>query len=103
MKVLGVALALSVFLVGCQSPTEYLQSYQPEATKSAENRFKFENDCSDVTTTLISSKKINMDGFARTYERPQYQIGVKGCQVNRFIPLTATKAMAAQSSQQQTN
>ncbi|GIU11314.1 hypothetical protein TUM4261_22780 [Shewanella sp. c952] len=91
MKVLGVALALSVFLVGCQSPTEYLQSYQPEATKSAENRFKFENDCSDVTTTLISSKKINMDSFARTYERPQYQIGVKGCQVKQVYTINCDK------------
>ncbi|MEZ9200258.1 hypothetical protein [Shewanella sp. 10N.286.54.B9] len=91
MKILGVALALSVFLVGCQSPTEYLQSYQPEATKSAENRFKFENDCSDVSSTMISSKKIAIDGFRQDFERPQYQIGVKGCKVKQVYTVNCNE------------
>jgi hypothetical protein len=91
MKVLGVALALSIFLFGCQSPTEYLQSYQPEATKAAENRFKFENDCTETTSTIISSKKIELDGFARDFERPQYQIGVKGCKVKQVYTVNCNE------------
>ena len=91
MKVLGIALALGVFLVGCQSPTEYLQSYQPQAVKSAENRFKFENDCTEVNSTIISSKKIDIEGFARDFDRPQYQIGVKGCQVKKVYTVNCNK------------
>lgn len=74
MKSIMIIVA-SFVLVACESTQDYLAEYQAEAEAASKRKAEFEFDCKDVSTTLISEKRIE----AYRFERPQYQIGVKGC------------------------
>ncbi|WP_171391322.1 hypothetical protein, partial [Vibrio mediterranei] len=74
MKYIALIVA-SMVLVGCESTQEYLGKYQAEAEAASKRKAEFEFDCKDVSTTLISEKRIETFRL----ERPQYQIGAKGC------------------------
>ena len=79
LLVIIVALAIA----GCVSQPQFLNDYQPQATKAALSRAKFEMDCQEVTPTIISREVVQpaLQGpYVGGIERAEYTIGVAGCE-----------------------
>ncbi len=77
-----VALAAGIFMTGCVSQTQFLDSKQNMAMQTAVNRGQFEMNCPEATGTLISREVIQpaLQGpYVGGIQRAEYTIGVAGC------------------------
>lgn len=73
-----LALALAS---GCQTTQAYLDANQQAALNAAQSRGRFELNCQDVQTSVLSRKIID-PGMGTMYGgmwRAEYTIGVRGC------------------------
>ena len=69
-------LAMTAALSGCMSDQEFIASNQQAAIGATESRAKFELNCQQVSSSILSSKVTqNRIGYQRT----EYTIGVRGC------------------------
>lgn len=69
-------------LCGCQSNADFLTTNQQAALSAAESRGRFELNCEQVTTAVLSEKVITppMGPFGGGgIDRAEYTIGVRGC------------------------
>ncbi|WP_147094859.1 hypothetical protein [Vibrio superstes] len=71
-------------LVGCTTTAEFINDNQPSAALAAQNRGRFELSCSEVSTTLLNSKTIDL----YTRQIPEYQFGVSGCDKKEIYTVT---------------
>jgi hypothetical protein len=69
-------LACVASLGGCVTDQQFLAQNQSAAIDATVSRARFELDCPDVTTSLLSSK---VTQFAYANNRTEYTIGVRGC------------------------
>lgn len=70
------ALACAASLGGCMTDQQFLAQNQAAAIDATASRARFELDCPDVTTSLLSSK---VTQFAYANNRTEYTIGARGC------------------------
>lgn len=74
-----------MLLAGCMSDAQFLAENSPGALRTAESRAKFELNCDQVTTSVLSQKVIQgIQGGVRAagaWAGPwtQYTIGIRGC------------------------
>jgi len=73
---LAVALAAAS---GCQTTDAYLNSNQQAALQAASSRGRFELNCQDIQTSVLSRKIINPAPMMGGMWRAEYTIGVRGC------------------------
>ncbi|WP_045225043.1 hypothetical protein [Methyloterricola oryzae] len=77
--------AVTVLFTGCVSDAQFLAENSPGALRTAEARGKFELNCEQVTTSVLSQKIIQgiQGGYraAGAWAGPwtQYTIGIRGC------------------------
>jgi hypothetical protein len=77
-----LSIAGTLFMAGCVSQTQFLDSKQPIATQTALSRGQFEMNCPEATSTLISREVIQpaLQGpYVGGIQRAEYTIGVTGC------------------------
>jgi len=81
-----VATLFTVVLSACATEAQFLAQNSPAAIQTAESRAKFELDCPQVQTTILSQKVVeSIQGYAwrgaRMHAGPwtEYTIGVRGC------------------------
>ena len=78
----AVALIAVLFMAGCVSQAEFLNSQQPGATQAAVARAQFEMNCQQVTPVIISREVVEpaLQGpWVNGIQRAEYTIGVRGC------------------------
>jgi hypothetical protein len=71
-----LALALAS---GCQTTQAYLDQNQAAALQAAASRGRFELNCQDVQTSVLSRKIIDPAPMAGGMWRAEYTIGARGC------------------------
>jgi hypothetical protein len=76
-----VMLALFGFaaLCGCQTSQAFLDANQAAAIQTADARARFDLNCQEVQTSVLSSKIINPAPMYGGIWRAEYTIGVRGC------------------------
>ena len=77
---MGISLVL--FLAGCVSQAQFLDSKQYMAQQTALSRAQFEMNCQEVTPVIISREVIQpaLQGpYVGGIQRAEYTIGVTGC------------------------
>ena len=77
-RVMLAVLALAA-LSGCQTTQAFLDANQAAAIKTADSRARFDLNCQDVQTQVLSSKIINPAPMYGGMWRAEYTIGVRGC------------------------
>jgi len=83
----GAVAAASLLLGGCVTDTQFLAQNSSAALRTAESRGKFELNCPQVTTSVLSQKVIQgmQGGYgwrgAGAWAGPwtEYTVGVRGC------------------------
>ena len=81
VQTLSVLLA-ALAVAGCQTDTQFLQSFEAQATQVAVARGKFEMNCPEATGSVLSKEIIEPAVRGPYYvgpERAEYTIGVAGC------------------------
>ena len=82
---LGAIAAVNLLLGGCVTDAQFLAQNSPSALRTAESRGKFELNCPQVTTSVLSQKVVQgIQGGWRgtgTWAGPwtEYTVGVRGC------------------------
>ncbi|MCP1625485.1 hypothetical protein [Pseudomonas nitroreducens] len=71
-------LICAALLGGCMSDQEFLAQNQNAALSATFARARFELDCPDVTTSVLSSK-VTQVRLAGVSNRTEYTIGARGC------------------------
>jgi hypothetical protein len=79
-----LALVAALFTVGCQSQTQFLDSKQSQAAETALSRGRFEINCPQATSTILSREAVQpvfVGPFLRPEggQRAEYTVGVAGC------------------------
>lgn len=77
-----LAIAAALFITGCVSQTQFLDSKQNMAMQTALSRAQFEMNCQEATPVLISREVIQpaLQGpYVGGIQRAEYTIGVSGC------------------------
>ncbi len=77
-----LAIAAALFLTGCVSQTQFLDSKQNTAIQTALSRAQFEMNCQEATPTIISREVIQpalQGAYVGGIQRAEYTIGVSGC------------------------
>jgi hypothetical protein len=77
-----LALTAVLFMTGCVSQSQFLDSKQYMATQAALSRGQFEMNCREVTPTIISREVVQpaLQGvYVNGIQRAEYTIGVSGC------------------------
>jgi PBP1b-binding outer membrane lipoprotein LpoB len=77
-----MVLAGTLFMAGCVSQTQFLDSKQPIATQTALSRGQFELNCPEATSTLISREVVQpaLQGpYVGGIQRAEFTVGVSGC------------------------
>ena len=74
LAVLGTAA-----LCGCQTSQAFLDANQAAAIQTADSRARFDLNCQDIQTSVLSSKIINPAPMYGGIWRAEYTIGVRGC------------------------
>jgi hypothetical protein len=64
---------------GCQTTQSYLDSNQQAALQTAASRGRFELNCQQVDTQVLSRKIIDPAPMVGGMWRAEYTIGVRGC------------------------
>jgi len=73
------AVLATAALSGCQTTDAYLNSNQQAALQAANSRGRFELNCQDITTQVLSRKIIDPAPMMGGMWRAEYTIGVRGC------------------------
>lgn len=73
------AVLATAFLGGCQTTDAYLNSNQQAALQAANSRGRFELNCQEVQTEVLSRKIIDPAPMMGGMWRAEYTIGVRGC------------------------
>ena len=68
----------ALFVAGCQTQAQILQSEQGVATQVAVNRGRFELGCPQASGTILSSNLLQPVLWGGQ-ERAEYTVGVEGC------------------------
>lgn len=80
MKTHSIAAALgAALLCACQTTDAYLDSNQQAALQAANSRGRFELNCQDVQSQVLSRKIIDPAPMMGGMWRAEYTIGVRGC------------------------
>ena len=81
MKTRVIAGVLAVASLGCQTTQSYLDSNQQAALNAANSRGRFELNCQQVNSQVLSRKIIDpgMGTMVGGVWRAEYTIGVRGC------------------------
>ena len=66
-------------LSGCQTTDAYLNSNQQAALGAANSRGRFELNCQDIQSEVLSRKIIDPAPMMGGMWRAEYTIGVRGC------------------------
>jgi hypothetical protein len=77
-----MVLAGTLFMAGCVSQTQFLDSKQSMAMETALKRGQFDMNCPEATSTIISREVIQpaLQGYyVGGIQRAEYTIGVTGC------------------------
>lgn len=69
-------LAIAAALSGCMNDQQFIAANQQAAIAATESRAKFELNCQQVNSSILSSK-VTDTRFG--YQRTEYTIGVRGC------------------------
>lgn len=70
---------LGVALSACVTDAEFLAQNSPAAIQAAESRGKFELNCPDVTSSILSQKIDEAVTVRAGYSWAEYTIGIRGC------------------------
>jgi hypothetical protein len=76
----GAALCLA--LAACQTPAQFLDAMQPEATQAVLNRAQYEMNCPQATATVINrlvEQPVLQGPWVGGVPRGVFTIGVSGC------------------------
>lgn len=73
------AVLATAVLGGCQTTDAYLNSNQQAALQTANSRGRFELNCQDIQTQVLSRKIIDPAPMMGGMWRAEYTIGVRGC------------------------
>jgi hypothetical protein len=83
---IGAVAAVSLLLGGCVTDAQFLAQNSSAALRTAESRGKFELNCPQVTSSVLSQKVIQgiQGGYGRyggAWAGPwtEYTVGVRGC------------------------
>lgn len=68
---------LPLLMSGCATEADFLAQNSPAALRTAESRARFELNCPEVTSSILSQKVV--EGLRLGYEWTEYTIGVRGC------------------------
>ena len=80
MKARSIAGALSLAaLSGCQTTDAYLNSNQNAAVQAADSRGRFELNCQEITSQVLSRMIIDPAPMVGGMWRGEYTIGLRGC------------------------
>jgi hypothetical protein len=79
MKKIALAAAGLALALGCQTTQAFLDQNQGSALATAQSRARFELNCPDVQTSVLSSKIIDPAPFQGGMWRGEYTVGVRGC------------------------
>jgi hypothetical protein len=80
-----VTLILPLVISACATEAQFLAQTQPAAVNAALARGRFELNCPDATSTVLSKKMTYINGIGigmgggGGYEWGEYTVGVKGC------------------------
>ena len=74
-----LAVLASAALGGCQTTQAFLDANQAAAVQTASSRGRFELNCQDIQTEVLSSKIIDPAPMYGGVWRAEYTIGVRGC------------------------
>jgi hypothetical protein len=77
-RVISALLASAVF-GGCQTTQSFLDANQNAALQTANARGRFELNCQEIQSSVLSSKIINPAPMMGGIWRAEYTIGVRGC------------------------
>lgn len=69
----------AAFLSGCASGPPFIDVAQPEAMEVASRRAKFELNCPNVSTQVISREDVQPISIRFGVDRAEYTIGADGC------------------------
>ena len=72
-----VAVIAALTLAGCATQSEFLQSKQSMAIQTAENHGRFDLDCPQATSSVLS-KEVTQPVWGGV-QRAEFTIGVAGC------------------------
>jgi hypothetical protein len=79
----AIALLLAVFMAaGCATQQQFLDEHQQAAIDTALGRARFEMNCPNATSELISREVVQpalQVPFVPGIQRAEYTIGVQGC------------------------
>ena len=73
------AVLATAALSGCQTTDAYLDANQQAALQAANSRGRFELNCQEVQTQVLSRKIIDPAPMMGGMWRAEYTIGVRGC------------------------
>ena len=73
------ALLVAAASIGCQTTDAYLDSNQQAALQAANSRGRFELNCQDIQSEVLSRKIIDPAPMMGGMWRAEYTIGVRGC------------------------
>jgi hypothetical protein len=74
-----LALLATALLAGCQTTDAYLDANQQAALRAANSRGRFELNCQEIQTDVLSRKIIDPAPMMGGMWRAEYTIGVRGC------------------------
>jgi hypothetical protein len=82
---IGLVVVALLFAAGCESDTKFLDKNQNQAVETALARGKFELNCPEAKSTILSREAVEPVvtglylGGAYPVARAEYTIGVEGC------------------------
>jgi hypothetical protein len=78
-RVMLAVLASAAAVSGCQTSQAFLDANQQGAIRTADARGRFDLNCQEIQTSVLSSKIINPAPMYGGIWRAEYTIGVRGC------------------------
>jgi hypothetical protein len=75
----GVIAPVLLLVSGCVTDAQFLAQNSSAALTTAENRAKFELNCPQVASSILSQKVMDIQGVRFGYEWTEYTISVRGC------------------------
>ena len=97
LKRFSVLCALLIWIVGCSTQEDFLNSRQDAAMATAVQRGKFELQCSRLTGTILSRQDVDNVWYGRWggrhgANRAEFTIGVNGCGARRTYVVTCVES-----------
>ncbi len=81
MRTIHACICISLLLMGCESQRQAVDTMQPQAVQSAQQRGSFELNCPGATAQVLSKEMLQTAnrGVYSAPERAEYTVGVEGC------------------------